>query len=136
MKSFTLVAAIYKANTDEQRSRAEVDLGMTFAKDAASKGINVVATRLFPRAAAVLSGPVGWAAYVGSEVLTPIETNRDFTEVIRDNSGATSLSQKQDALFHLWKAYDKYGSNWSESHKRNLLKSTEAVYEEATAPSH
>jgi hypothetical protein len=104
---------------------------MKFAKDAASKGISVVATRLFPRAAAVLSGPVGWATYVGSEVLTPTETGRDCTEIVRDNSGATSLSQKQDALFHLWRAYDKYGANWSESRKRNLLKSTEQVYEEA-----
>jgi hypothetical protein len=131
----TLVAAIYKADTDEHRSRAEADLGMTFAKDVASKGISAVATRLFPRAAAVLSGPVGWVTYVGSEVLTPVETSRDFTEVIRDNSGASSLSQKQNALFHLWKAYDRYGSNWSESRKRNLLKSTEVVYQEATTQS-
>jgi|HubBroStandDraft_6_1064221.scaffolds.fasta_scaffold75799_4 hypothetical protein len=32
-----------------------------------------------------------------------------------------SLPQKQEALFQMWRQYDKYGANWKEAQKRELL---------------
>jgi hypothetical protein len=129
-------AAILKANTDEERTGAEAQLGITFTKDVATKGFSIVATKLFPEAAAVLSGPVGWAAFVGQQVLVPTEISRDPTEIIRDNSGHTSLAQKQEALFQMWKQYDKFGANWKEPQKIELLQNTEIVYQQANSGSH
>jgi hypothetical protein len=124
-------AALLKADNDEERSGAGAHLGITFTKDIGSKGIAAVATRLFPRAAAALAGPVGWAAFVGSQVLTPTEISCDFPEVIRDSSGHTSLPQKQEALLQMWKQYDKFGASWKSGQKRELLQDTEIVYREA-----
>ena len=132
----TEIAQIYKAETPEKRSKAEVDLATTFAKDVSAKGISVVAERLFPRAAAALSGPVGWTAYVGSEVLTPKDVGRDAREIIGDSSGATSLQEKQQALFYEWRAYETNGNNWSDRQKQNLLKDTELVYQQANSQPH
>jgi hypothetical protein len=132
----TEIAEVYKAETPEQRSKAEVDLATTFAKDVSTKGISVVAEKLFPRAAAALSGPVGWTAYVGSEVLTPKEIGRDARETIQDSSGATSLQEKQQALFYEWRAYETNGNNWSDRQKQNLLKDTELLYRQANNQPH
>jgi hypothetical protein len=128
-----LVAQMYEAKTPEERSQAKVGLGSKFANDIASKGVSVVAEKLFPRAAAVLSGPVGWTVFVGSVVVTPIETSRDFSEIINDNSGSTSLEQKQQALFHEWKAYEKHGAIWSVKQKRDLLADTDLVYRQSNS---
>jgi hypothetical protein len=124
-------AGILKANNADERTGAEAQLGLTFAKDVASKGFSTVATKLFPEAAAVLSGPVGWVAFVGQQVLVPTEISREPTEIIRDNSGHTSLPQKQEALFQMWKQYEKFGANWKEPQERELLQNTEIVYQQA-----
>jgi hypothetical protein len=129
----TDVAAILKSNNDEERLGAGAHLGLTFAEDVGKKGISTVATKLFPEAAVVLSGPVGWVAFVGQQVLVPSEISREPTEIIRDNSGHTSLPQKQEALFQMWKQYDKFGANWKEPQKRELLQNTQIVYEQAGA---
>ena len=60
-------------------------------------------------------------------VLTPIETGRDDSEIIRDNSGGTSLQEKQQALFRMWKAYEKNGATWSDKRKTDLLTYTDLL---------
>lgn len=77
----------------------------------------------------MLSGPFAIAATLVTEVVTPEQTSRDFTEIIDNSSGRASLADKQEAFREMWVAYHKFGKyNWNAQQKRELLQLTEHVY--------
>ena len=126
-----LVIDLHHADTPAERKRAAGELGFKFVTDAATLGIERVAPRLFGRAAALLGGPMT----VVAEVFTPETISRDFSEVIYDRSGASSLADKQEALRQLWVAYEKVGRmSWSAADRAHLLEATDSVYREARQP--
>lgn len=111
------------------------DVGAEYLKAAKPEIINTVAKFFGKRSALVFEVLAGMPLAVGVEVLSSENTGRDPQEIVRDNSGRVSLSDKQLALRELWRLYDKHGSTWSLGQKRELLVSTRQVYEQASEES-
>jgi hypothetical protein len=120
---------IARAETDLQRGEAAGSLAQRFVVDASTEGAVLVIPRVFgPRVAAVLLGPVAWLASVGAEVLSSTPVGRDPAELILDQSGRTSVREKQEALGMLWRQYDRRGTSWTAGQRRELLDLTDLVY--------
>ena len=115
------------------RDEATGELTLRFAADVSKYGMTAAAKRFLPaRLATLFLGPVGWAAGVAWDVVTPVRTNLDFSEVIRDRQA--SIAEKQEALQMMWRAYETYGDHWGPAQRQELLALTETVYREAATP--
>jgi hypothetical protein len=123
---------VINADTDKKREEATGDLGFKIASDVAKLGFEKYATTVFgEKVAAVLLGPVAFVASIGADVVTPAPTARDPQEIIRDQSGASSLTDKREALYTIWRQYSRYGDQWQPVQKKQLEELTDIVYREA-----
>jgi hypothetical protein len=123
---------IANADTDKQREEAIGELGAKVASDIAKQGLEKYAGLLFgKKIAAVLLGPVAFVASIGADVLTSTPTTQDPQEIILDNSGSSSLNDKREALYTMWRQYSHYGGQWQPVQKLQLLELTGIVYANA-----
>jgi len=120
------------AETDFQRNEALGEGAYELAADLAKKGAAEVIPKLFgPETAAVLLGPAGWVGGVALDVLSPQKISADPQEIIRDNSGQYSLTDKQHALRMMVDQQSK--NNWGAAQNQQLLEMTQIVYKQSKA---